>query len=78
MWKDEYYKTDDGLVRELERETDGTSDEKISCYEIIFDVGDNRYYCFVDAVNMDEALGIFFRNHNTVTYDSIVDHYEFG
>ena len=45
-------------------------------FEIIFDVSGKRYYCFVVAGNMDEALGIFFRNHPNIAYDMIVDHTE--
>ena len=45
-------------------------------FKIIFDVSGKRYYCFVVAGNMDEALGIFFRNHPHVTYDMVVNHTE--
>ena len=48
----------------------------MSEFKIIFDVDGKRYYCFVVAGNMDEALGIFFRNHPHITYDMVVDHTE--
>lgn len=72
----EYYDNDGDLYRDLDRENDGTDIKDIGRYEIIFDVAKQRYYCFVDAINMDEALGIFFKNHPHVTYEMIVDHME--
>ena len=51
-------------------------DTYIGEFEIIFDVSGKRYYCFVVAGNMDEALGIFFRNYPHITYDMVVDHTE--
>lgn len=72
----EYYDNDGDLYRDLNREDDGTDIKDIGKYEIIFDVDKQRYYCFVDAINMDEALGIFFVNHPHINYDMIVDHME--
>lgn len=72
----EYYDNDGDLYRDLNREDDGTDIKDIGRYEIIFDVDKQRYYCFVDAINMDEALGIFFRNHPHITYEMVVDHME--
>ena len=72
----EYYDNDGDLYRDLNRDDDGTDIKDIGRYEIIFDVAKQRYYCFVDAINMDEALGIFFRNHPHITYEMIVDHME--
>lgn len=48
----------------------------MSEFKIIFDVDGKKYYCFVVAGNMDEALGIFFRNHPHITYDMVVDYTE--
>lgn len=76
MWKKEYWDNDGELYRDLDREDDGTSHENIGRYEIVFDFEGQRYYCFVDAITEDEALGIFFRNHDTVEYKNIVDHIE--
>ena len=45
-------------------------------YEIIFEVDKERYYCYIDAPNIDEALGVFFVNHPHITYDMVVDHME--
>lgn len=75
MWQEEYWDNDGELYRDLSREDDGTPIDKIGRYEIVFDFG-KRYYCFIDAISMDEALGIFFRNHDTVEYQNIVDHME--
>ena len=72
----EYYDNDGDLYRDLNRDDDGTDIKDIGRYEIIFDVDKQRYYCFVDAINMDEALGIFFRNHPHITYEVVVDHME--
>lgn len=76
MWQEEYWDNDGLLYRDLDRDNDGTPIEDIGRYEIVFEFGEQRYYCFVDAVSLDEALGIFFRNHNTVEYNNIVDHME--
>lgn len=50
--------------------------ESLGEYEVIFDFEEQRYYCFIYAINMDEALGIFFINHNNVTYNHVVNHTE--
>ena len=76
MWKNKYWDNDGELYRDLDREDDGTSIEDIGRYEIVFDFEEQRYYCFVDAINIDEALGIFFKNHDTVKYEHIVEHME--
>jgi len=77
MWREKYWDSGDGsLMRDLDREDDGTPIESIGRYEIVFDVDGFRRYCYVDAVSMDEALGNFFRNHDDVRYKDIVDHFE--
>ena len=78
MWKDEYWEngTTRDLCRDIGREDDGTPREEIRRYEVVFDVEGERRYCYIDAINIDEALGMFFRNHDTVTYKDIVDHME--
>lgn len=76
MWQKEYWDNDGSLCRDLCREKDGASIEEIGNYEIIFEIDKQRYYCFVTAINMNEALGIFFKNHDTVKYENIVDHVE--
>lgn len=53
----------------LTREEDGE-------FEIIFEADKERYYCYIQAPNIDEALGIFFVNHPHITYDMVVDHVE--
>ena len=72
----EYYDNDGDLYRDLNREDDGTDIEDIGRYEIVFYVNNQKYYCFVDAININEALGIFFINHPHITYEMIVDHME--
>ena len=76
MWQEKYWNNEGELYRDLDREDDGTPIDKIGRYEIVFEFGEQRYYCFVDAISMDEALGIFFKNHDTVEYQNIVDHME--
>lgn len=66
----------DGVFRYLNIEDDGTDVKEINRYEIVFDFEEQRYYCFIDAINMEEALGIFFVNHDTVMYKHIADHME--
>lgn len=43
-------------------------------YRIVFDVAGNRFYCNVEAPSMNEALGIFFKNHPRFSYQMIVAH----
>lgn len=76
MWKKEYWDNDGSLRRNIIRKDDGTSMENIGEYEVVFDFEEQRYYCFIYAINMNEALGIFFINHDNVTYKHIVDHME--
>lgn len=76
MWQKEYWDNDELLYRDLDREDDGTPIDEIGRYEIIFDFEGQRYYCFVDAININEALGNFFKNHDTVEYNNIVEHIE--
>lgn len=43
-------------------------------YRIVFDVGENRFYCTIEAPSLNEALGIFFRHHPCFNYQMIVAH----
>jgi len=74
-WQEKYWDNDGQPYRDLSREDDGTPSKNIRRYVIVFDV-EKRYYCFVDAINMNEALGIFFKNHDTVRYSNIFVHQE--
>lgn len=67
---------DEEHMADLNREDDGTPIEDLGRFEIVFDVGDERYYCFIDAINMHEALGQFFSKHENITYLNIIDHME--
>lgn len=75
-WQKEYWDNDGVLYRDLDRPDDDTSIEDLGRYEIMFDYDGVRRYCFVDAINMNEALGLFFKNHATVQYRDIVEHIE--
>lgn len=72
-WRDEYEDCGDGPHRYIQPEE---SREDAGTYEVVFDVEEKRYYCIIQAVSMDEALGIFFRNHDTVRYTDVCDHME--
>lgn len=75
-WQDTYTEENGSLQRDLGRENDDTPVENIGRYEIVFDYDGRRYYCFVDAVTMEEALGIFFKSHKNLTYNDIWEHME--
>lgn len=75
-WQSMYWDNDGEWYRYLDWEEEEPSPADVSRYEIVFDVDGIRFYCFVDARNIDEALGIFFRYHSTVTYEQIYDHVE--
>lgn len=75
MWKEKYWDNDGELHRDLDRD-DGTDMKEIGRYEIVFDFEGRRYYCYVNAINMEEALCTFFMHHDSVTYEHIVDHME--
>lgn len=71
----DYHENCGAFYRDLNRPYDRINLIDIGRYEIIFEAG-QRYYCYIDAINMDEALGIFFKNHPHVTYEMIIDHME--
>lgn len=61
---------------DMNREPDDVLGNELGRYEIVFEVNGDHYYCFADAVNMDEALGQFFKHHPNITYEMVVDHME--
>ena len=62
----------------LPRELAETMGEQLTRYEIVFEVETKRYYCFVDAQGVNEALGLFFSEHPHISYEMVVDHVEYG
>ena len=50
--------------------------EEIGRYEVTFEYGRCRYYCFIDAVSLEEAMFIFFKNHPHINYDMVIEHME--
>lgn len=60
----------------LSRENDGTSVEEYRKYEIIFTYAEERYYCYIDALSLEEAIFIFFKHHPYITYEMIGEHIE--
>ena len=76
-WESEYWDNDGESYRDLDAEEDYDSYYALmGRYEVIFEIKGIRRYCFIDAVSMDEALGNFFRHHQNVTYEDIVEHME--
>lgn len=61
---------------DVPREDDGTPAEELCSYEVVFETDENRYYCYLFGINLNEALGQFFRSHPHVTYEMVVDHFE--
>lgn len=44
---------------------------------IVFEVCPGaRFYCDIQALSVEEALGVFFSNHPSLTYNMVVDHLE--
>lgn len=60
----------------LSREDDDTPAEEYVKYEIIFTYAEERYYCYIDALSLEEAIVIFFQHHPHITYEMIEDHME--
>ena len=83
-WQSEYWENNECLYRDIDYEYDNSPDmiddsfdyHNLGRYQIIFEYDNQRYYCYIDAFNLNEALGLFFKNHNNVTYDNIVEHLE--
>ena len=73
---EQYWNNDGCLYRDLEREDDETPCEDIGRYEVVFDFAKSRYYCFIDAVSLEEAMFIFFKKHPHLTYEMVIDHME--
>lgn len=67
-WEKDYIRTENGLHRQIK------TDDYAECFEIIFENNGRRYYCEIDAPNINEALGIFFINHQNISYNDIIDH----
>lgn len=55
---------------------EGTADSSQGTYEIIFWLDGYRYYCFVAAKSMVEALGYFFQAHPHISYEMVEEHME--
>ena len=73
-WRKTYLDSgDSSLVRNIDRDDDGTPIHAIGRYEIVFDFDSVRYYCYIDAVTIDEAMDTFWTKHPGVTLRNIVD-----
>lgn len=75
-WKKEYWQNDECLYRDIDYVDEDDTNPNVNRFEIVFDHNGTRYYCFIDAVDMNQALGVFFRNHGDICYRDIVDHLE--
>lgn len=49
-------------------------DNDTALFEVVFDVHTHRYYCYITARSIVEALGVFFMEHPHISYDDILDH----
>lgn len=71
-----YFDNNGDQCIDLSRDDDGTPVEEIGRYEVTFEYGRCRYYCFIDAVSLEEAMFIFFKNHPHINYDMVIEHME--
>lgn len=71
-----YFDNNGDQCIDLIRDDDGTPVEEIGRYEVTFEYGRCRYYCFIDAVSLEEAMFIFFKNHPHINYDMVIEHME--
>ena len=60
-------------MRDIDRDDDGTPIEEIGRYEVVFDFEGVRYYCYLDAIDVDEAVEMFLEYHPGVTMKQVVD-----
>ena len=73
-WRSKYWDSGDGsLMRDVDRDDDGTPVEEIGRYEVVFDFENVRYYCYIDAVTSDEAMSVFMKSHPGITMKHVVD-----
>ena len=61
------------MMLDMDRDDDGTPIEEIGRYEVVFDFEGQRYYCYIDAVDIDEAMAMFWAKHPGVTMKHVVD-----
>lgn len=73
LWKNKYRNEQGSLSRDIFDPDHGDFDPT---FEIVFDFDGERYYCYIDANTVEEALGRFFRLHENVMYSQVVDHFE--
>jgi len=68
-------------MRDIDRDDDGTPMEDIGRYEVIFDYDGVRYYCYLDAVNIDEAKAgvlwnfVYTKHHDSGEVFRVMDEY---
>ena len=73
-WRSKYWDSGDGsLMRDIDRDDDGTPVEEIGRYEVVFDFENIRYYCYLDAISVDEAVEMFLDKHPGVTMKHVAD-----
>lgn len=70
-WRDNYDSDNTSSLYES-----NLDDDSLETWQITFEYEDDRYYCFVYAHSLNEALGMFFKEHPNVTYDYVIDHEE--
>ena len=73
-WRLTYKDGGDGsLMCDIDRDDDGTPIEDIGRYEVVFDFESVRYYCYLNAVDSNEAMDMFLEYHPGVTMKHVVD-----
>lgn len=73
LWKNKYHNEQGSFTRDI---CVPDKDDFDPTFEVVFDFDGERYYCYIDAYTVEEALGIFFMLHENVTYNHVVDHFE--
>lgn len=69
----ELAKYDEDQMYDMSRPLDDTPLELLNRYEITFEISEQSFYCFADAVSKDEALGQFYREHPNIPYVMITE-----
>ena len=69
----ELEKYDEDHQYDLDRENDDTPIDQLGRYEVVFEAAGERFYCFADALNVDEALGQFFCAHPHITFNMVIE-----
>ena len=75
-WKKEYHNDGKKLYRNLNKNSIESPIKENKKYEFVFNFENQKYYCFINAISMEEAIRTFFLNHIGVTYQDVITHRE--